>query len=390
MKKDDKGKWHLFEVKSSTKIKNEHLADICFQLHAFSEAGIEFETINIILVNNEYVYREAKGLEVDDFLNIEDITIDVHEKLEEYRLQIEEAYKILTADNEPKVPALKKSFSYPLPEKFSEYYWKGIPDYSIYDINNIRKKNLIKLNKLGAKLITDIPDNFFDSDNYNRQVELTKQKTALVDKEGIKAELEKLEYPLYFLDYETINPAIPLFDKVKPHQKIPFQYSLHVLDTPDSKIRHMDFLHTDKTNPIPFLLKALRGHMGDSGAVLVWNDTFELGCNRAMAKTCPEHEEFMNSVNSRIADLLKIVKANYQDYRFKGSYSIKNVLPVLAPELNYKELEVQHGGMAMDGILDLIDDKTDDKEKLIKALKEYCKLDTWAMVRIFQVLQDVV
>lgn len=389
LKRDETDKWHLFEVKSSTKKKPEHIADLCFQFHAFTKAGFELETINLVLVNNEYIYQEDNGLEVEKFFKIENLTEEIKEKLAEFKPQIEEAFKVLTGDIEPMVPALKKTFKYDLPKKFEEYYWKGVPDYSIYDISGIREGNLLKLSAMGVKLIEDIPDDFFTADTQNFQVQLTKQKSDHKEVDAIKSELERLEYPLYFLDYETIAPAIPLFDQTKPHQKLPFQYSLHIIDKKGSEPRHMEFLHTEKTNPIPPLLNALRGHMGDAGTVLVWYEAFEKSCNTSMAKSCSEYGIFMEDVNNRIYDLMKIFKEKYQDYRFKGSTSIKNVLPILAPELNYKELEIQHGGMAMDGILDLIEGKTDDRERLIKDLKIYCGRDTWAMVRIFNLLIEI-
>lgn len=387
LKRDNEGKWHLYEVKSSTKKKPEHVADLCFQLHAFTRAGLELASINLVLVNNEYVYQANKGIVTKEFLKIEDLTGEIREKVIEFEPQIEEAYKLLTSESEPTVKALKKSFKYELPLKFKEYYWKGIPEYSIYDISGIRKGNLEKLSDMEAKLIADIPDDFFPSDTQNLQVQLTKQKTEYKDVPAIKAELEQLEYPLYFLDYETINPAIPLFDQTKPYQQIPFQYSLHVIDKVGAKPRHMDFLHTEKTTPIPHLLEALKGHVGDHGTVLVWNETFEKGCNTSMAESCPEYAGFMEDVNGRVYDLMKIFKDKYQDYRFKGSASIKNVLPILAPELSYKELEIQHGGMAMDGIIDLIEDKAENREKIIEDLKIYCGQDTFAMVRIYQILR---
>ncbi|MBU1685254.1 DUF2779 domain-containing protein [Patescibacteria group bacterium] len=386
LKRDDEGKWHLYEVKSSTKKKPEHVADLFFQLYAFTKAGLELASINLVRVNNEYVYNADKGLEVDQFLKTEDLTDEIREKASDFEPQIEEAFKLLTSESEPIVKTLKKSFKYELPAKFEEYYRRGIPEYSIYDISGIRKGNLEKLSDMGIKMIADIPDGFFSSDPQNLQAELTKQKTEHKDIPMIKAELGMLEYPLYFLDYETINPAIPLFDQTRPYQQIPFQYSLHVIDEVGAEPRHMDFLHTEKTNPIPPLLGALRGHIGGTGTVLVWNETFEKGCNTAMGESCPEHAGFMADVNGRVYDLMKIFKDKYQDYRFKGSASIKNVLPILAPELSYKSLEIQHGGMAMDGIIDLIEDKAENREDLIEDLKTYCGQDTFAMVRIFDVL----
>jgi len=390
LKRDKSGRgWHLFEVKSSTKIKPEHYADLCFQLYAFKQAGIELTSIHLILIDSDYVYHEKKGLEVKKFLKSVDLTEEITQKLNEFEPLIEEAYKTLTSNIEPKVIALKKNFEYGLPEKFEKYYRRNIANYSIYDISNIRNGSLLKLSKMKAKFITDIPDDYFSSKSKNVQVRLTKQKSQSIDEPAIRDSLDQLEYPLYFLDYETINPAVPMVDKTHPYQQVPFQYSLHVIDKPKAEIKHVDFLHSEKSNPVPHLLKALKTDIGDSGSVIVWYKRFESSRNKEMGEMCPEYQAFMQNLNDRIYDLMEIFKDSYLDYRFKGSASIKNVLPVLVPELSYKELEIQHGTMAMDGILDLIEGNTDDKEKLINDLKEYCALDTMAMVKIFEFLQNL-
>lgn len=387
--KKDEGGVHIFEVKSSTKKKTEHVPDLCFQVNAFRDAGFEIASVNLILVNSDYVFDEKVGLEVDKFFKIEDLTEDIFKKADGFRSEMEQAHKVLTDEKEPAVVALRKTFKYQLPKKFAEYYWRDIPEFSIYDISNIRKKKLESLTSMNVIKIKDIPDGFDLSDAQKLQVQLTKSETNNIDKEGIKSELERLEYPLYFLDYETINPAIPFLDKQKPHQQVVFQYSLHVIDAPGEELRHVDLLHTKKTNPAPHILEDLNKHIGEKGSVLVWFQDFEKGRNKEMAATCPQYKEFMESVNERVYDLMLIFKDKYVDYRFKGSMSIKNVLPILVPELNYKDLDIQHGGMAMDAIADLIEGKVADHDTLAANLKKYCEQDTLAMVKIFEVLRNI-
>lgn len=388
LKKDAEG-LHIFEVKSSTKKKTEHVPDLCFQINAFRDAGFDIASVNLVLVNSDYVFDSGIGLEVEKFFKIEDLTEEIFKKADGFRLEMEQAHKILTNEKEPTVVALKKTFKYPLPEKFTEYYWKNIPEFSIYDISNIRKKKLETLASMNVVRIKDIPNGFDLSNPQKLQIRLTKEETRDIDKEGIKNEMASLEYPLYFLDYETINPAIPFLDKQKPHQQVVFQYSLHIIDKPGEKLRHVDLLHTKKTNPTPHILEDLSKNIGEKGSVLVWYQDFEKGRNKEMAETCPQYQKFMESVNDRVYDLMLIFKDKYVDYRFKGSMSIKNVLPILVPELNYKDLDIQHGGMAMDAIADLIEGKAEDSNVLAANLKKYCKQDTLAMVKIFEVLQNL-
>ncbi|MBD3331132.1 DUF2779 domain-containing protein, partial [Candidatus Peregrinibacteria bacterium] len=248
--KNDDGKLHIFEVKSSTKKKTEHVPDLCFQLNTFRDAGFDIASVNLILVNSDYVFDEKVGLEIDKFLKIENLTEEIFKKADGFRLEMEQAHKVLTNEKEPSVTSLKKTFKYPLPPKFAEYYWKDIPEFSIYDICNIRKNKLEALASRDILRIKDVPDDFDLSDPQKLQVQLTKEEKSIVDRDAIKNELDSLEYPLYFLDYETINPAIPFLDKQKPHQQVVFQYSLHILDEPGGKMRHVEFLHTERTNPI--------------------------------------------------------------------------------------------------------------------------------------------
>ncbi len=393
---------HLYEVKSSTQVKKEHLPDLCFQYHVFTLAGYKLDSINLVLVNSDYTYDEKVGLEPDQFLKIVDMTTDIQALMPKYEGLIEQAYKILTSPEEPRVKALKKSLQYPPTEKFVEYYYRSVPDYSIYDILRITQKSLETLAGEGIIKITDIPDDWFNSDSQNLQVELTKQKTAFIDYEEIARELGALEYPLYFLDYETINPAVPLYNGMKPYRQIPFQYSLHVAESPESlksgDLKHFEFLHTEKSNPVPHLLKTLKQNIGPTGNVVVWYKSFEKSRNSEMAEMMPEYAPFLEDVNNRVYDLMDIFKKDYVDYRFRGSASIKQILPVMAPDLSYTDLEIAEGGSASEAIFqitginnDLAPDNTppltpDTRAQLITDLKKYCERDTLAMVEIMRAL----
>jgi len=389
LRRDPGGKgWHLYEVKSATEVKSDHLADLCFQVAVLQESGINLASINLVYVTNEYIFDESKGIEPEKFLKIETLSRVILELLDQYTPKIQTAFEILNQENEPKVPALKKTFKYPLPDKLFEYYWKDVPEYSIYDIAYIKQPQLEELEGKGILKIEDVPEGYF-SDRMNRQVTLTKNRGQEINVEEILKELNNLTFPLYFLDYETINPGIPLFDGTHPYQQIPFQYSVHVIEGPGSKVRHTDFLHTEKTNPIPFLLENLRRDIGDTGSILVWNQGFEKRCNEEMGAFCPEYRDFLASVNDRVFDLMVIFQGLYLDYRFKGSWSIKKVLPVLVPELSYEGLDIQDGGMAMDGALGLVEGSVGDREELIQGLRDYCELDTLSMVKIFEFLSNL-
>jgi predicted RecB family nuclease len=266
----------------------------------------------------------------------------------------------------------------------------NLPDYSIYDINRITnsESKVRQLESMGVLDICDVPDDFKLSDKQRFQVEVAKSKKAYINREEIRDMFNDLEYPLYFLDYETFNPAIPLFDGYSPFDHITFQYSLHVLSK-DGDLEHFEYLHTEKTDPIPHLLSSLKEHIKDEGSIIVWNKSFEGTRNKHMGKVYPEYEDFCEDMNDRLFDLMDVFRNQfYDDPKFKGSYSIKNVLPVLVPELSYEKLDIQNGAMAMASWYDFVfKDKRD--EKVINDLLKYCELDTLAMVRVWEELKKI-
>jgi hypothetical protein len=256
---------------------------------------------------------------------------------------------------------------------------------------------LLEFERLGIKKIIDIPEDFPLGAKQKNQLKATKNNQICIENDSISQFLEKLKFPLYFLDYETLSSAIPMFDGVKPYQDIPFQYSLHVLEGPDKEIKHFDYVHIERTNPIPQLLKKLKTEIKERGNVVCWNESYEKKCNEIMAKIFPEFEEFLGNINSRMIDLSDPFSNDwFIDKNFYGSYSIKKVLPALFPEFTYQNLEVQDGMEARRVWMENIYNHentikelplSEEQEQKIKQIKEYCKLDTLAMVRIYEFLR---
>jgi hypothetical protein len=212
-----------------------------------------------------------------------------------------------------------------------------------------------------------------------------------IDAKEIKNFLEGLQYPLYFLDYETMSSLIPYFDGHRPYQQVPMQYSLHVLRSPDAELEHKEFLHRDNSDPALPLTKQLIQDIGTEGSVIVWYEGFEKSRNTELGDMFPEYKDAMEAINDRVVDLIIPFKQKwYDDPRFEGSASIKKVLPVLCPELSYKTLGIQEGGSAqrlwMEAVLD--GTRADEKDKILTDLLEYCGLDTLAMVEIYRKLID--
>ena len=228
------------------------------------------------------------------------------------------------------------------------------------------------------------------SPNQRRQVNIAQSQEIVIDAVALKEMTEGWQPPFYFLDYETINLVFPIHAGFAPYQQMVLQYSLHVVDT-EGGVVHYEFLITEKNDAPTLLLQELQKDIqADDGTVFVWNKSFERTRNEEMARLYPEFADFLKDVNDRMYDLEVPFKSGlYIHPDFKGKSSIKKVLPVLAPDLSYKNLSVQNGSMAFTQWHRLAFDDLSlaERSKIKQDLLEYCKMDTWAMVRIWEILK---
>ncbi len=336
---------NLYEIKSSTSVKLEHLFDLAFQKAVLEGCGYEVRQVKVAFVNNKYVRHgeiNAKELSV-----IEDVTEKVAEKGD------------VTAESMPL--ALETASSQQMPD----------PDPALTKFGY--KNEWLKI----YKNIVDVPEPDYSN------------ARPTINRPAIKEFLSQLTFPLYFLDYETMSGLIPYFDGQRPYQQVPFQYSLHILQSPSAELTHKEYLRQNNSDPTRPLTEQLIKDIGAEGSVIVWFEGFEKARNSELGEMLPEYQEALQAINNRVVDLMIPFQSKmYDDPRFNGSASIKQVLPVLCPELSYKELDIQEGASAqrlwMEAVLDGKHPK--DKEKILSGLLEYCKLDTLAMVEIYRVL----
>lgn len=240
-------------------------------------------------------------------------------------------------------------------------------------------------------IIQDIPDDLKLTNKQQWQLEAYFKGEPLVDEAGIESFIADLTYPIYYFDYETFSLVIPPVDGVHSYQQVPFQYSLHRLDE-DGTLQHFEYIHREATNPIEPLTRSLMSHIGDSGSVLVWYESFEKGRNKEMGAALPHAQQFYEDLNDRIVDLMiPFSKGLYVDAQFGGSASIKKVLPVVVPELSYKELAIQEGNTAQRTWMQTVFDGENEaqKQQIFDDLIKYCTLDTFAMVEILRFLQKI-
>lgn len=389
-------KWDLYEVKGSNTLKEgsdrDYINDVTFQLSVLRRAHIAVGRMSIIHLNKDYV-RQGK-LVVEQLLEIEDVTDKVEARMSIMEAEMAAAKEYLLSDVEPSGECQCiylgrnnhcTTFSYSNPQ---------VPEYSIHDIARIgaSKKKLSTLVERKIFDIADIPEDFDLSDIQRKQVQAHQTQNILADLQAVKNHIGQIVFPIYFLDYETFPPAIPIFDGYKPYQHIPFQLSLHILDAPNGELKHIEYLHNECTDPSMAIINVLRKNILDKGSIMVWNKTFEARVHRELGQRHQAHQAFLDALNNRLYDLMEVFqKQHYVHPKFFGSHSVKYVLPAIAPELRYGNLTIQEGGQASDAWWKMVSPATttEVRQSINADLREYCGFDTYAMYVIWKHLREL-
>lgn len=383
----DTKKWDMYEVKSTNDISKLHRYDVTFQYLVMSKY-YDIGDVYILHLNKEY-YRNG-DIDLEELF----VATNVNEEVEELKDEVNElrydALGVAQMEDYSQILGCVKPKSCPC----HELCHGDTPEYSIYDINGFSGsiKKIRELEGMGIRSIYDIPKDFSLAPTFRRQVDVAQGGGVYIDMEYIREDLEGIVYPLYYIDYESFNPAIPMYDGYKPYDQMPFQWSLHVQREKGGVLEHFEFIETEMVDPIPHFLTELRKVIGDTGSIMVWNKTFEGKQNERMGEIHPEFEEFCMGMNSRIYDLMDIFQGGYYaDPRCKGSYSIKKVLPVLVPELSYKGMSIGDGATAMTSWKNMVYGDLDmgKRGEIRENLLRYCELDTFAMIKIYEALMGL-
>jgi hypothetical protein len=382
----------VFEVKASfdyKKVVGEYTDDVAFQCQVFERQGFTIGKVFIISLDPTFVY-DGTPIKASAFFRHPNITAELHKQLAQVKAKAQELKDYLTL---PEPEAHLKLCGNKRDCLFFQKHYADLlpPNRSVFDLNDIRSAKLKPLVEGNILDILDIPSDYKLADRQRQQVNITQQNQIIFEKKKIEDELKNLRYPLYFLDYETINLVFPKHAGYEPYDQVVFQYSLHILESPDATLQHKEYISKALHEPIPTLLAQLQDDLkNDNGSVIVWNKPFEATRNKEMAAIYPAFAPFLDNVNERIFDLMLIFqKGLYQHPAFRGSYSIKNILPVLVPQFSYKNLVIQNGTQANTTWYRNVTVATNDLQKAetFKHLLAYCHLDTLAMVEIFRVLR---
>jgi hypothetical protein len=382
--------WDIYEVKASTHTKEYHINDTSIQWYALSKS-INLNRAFVVHINNQYV-RDGK-LDIKQLFTIDDITDIVLKKQSQIQPQLLDMEQMLK-NNMPDID-IGGHCSDPYECDFSGHCWSNIPkNNSVFDISYAMGKQW-KLYNDGILSIDDVPDDFHLGANATLQIKHHKSQEIKIDKPKIKEFLDTISYPINFFDFETFQNAIPRFDNQRPYAQVPFQYSLHILHE-DGTLEHKEFLGSENSDPRLPLIKQMLNDITPTGSIIAYNQSFEITQIKNLALFYPSLSDELLALNERFIDLANPFQyKHYYHPNFKGKYSIKVVLPTLFPdddELDYKKLgSIQNGGDAMDTFakLYLLKDKNEVKQ-IRKDLLAYCRLDTLAMVRIWEKLWNMV
>jgi len=380
----DKDGWKAYEVKSSTSVSSTHIMDATIQTYVIQHSGIELKDVSIVYINNQY--RRQGILNLKELFGIESVYNQVLSLLPTIPDQINELKNVLNKTDTPNIDIGSHCTS-PYNCDFREHCWKHVPSYSIFDISNLNLEKKFELYKKDILEFKDIPSNFHLSKNQKIQIECELEDRTIINKTELSKFLNDLNYPLYYLDFETFSTAIPIFNNTKPYQQLLFQYSLHVQKLINGAVSHFEYIaNPDGNDPRKELVNQLITDCKTEGDILVYNISFEKGRLKELINIFPEYKDQIDKIIHRLKDLMiPFQKKWYYTKEMKGSYSIKKVLPALDSELTYNELQIQDGGLASHTFTQLITNKGNKKfESVRRNLLDYCEMDTLAMVKIVE------
>jgi hypothetical protein len=379
--------WKMVEVKSSTSVKDYHLDDIAVQSYVAQVAGFNLQSVSLAHIDSKWVY--PGGNNYVGLLAENDLTETALSRHGEVETWVKDAREVL-AGEEPDI-AVGDQCKTPFDCIFLTYCTRDMmkAEYPISWLPRLSRVKAKKLEDMGIIDLKEVPDAMLNK-TQKRVKQHTLERTTYFDFDATSQILNEQQIPAYFLDFETINFAVPIWAGTRPYEQVTFQFSLHVMQAKDD-ITHSEFLDISGNDPSRSLSEMLIKSCGKQGPVYVYNAGFEGARIKELAARFPDLAQSLKNIAARLFDLLPLAKAHFYHPSQQGSWSIKKVLPALVPELDYANLDgVKDGGMAMEAFAEAIHPSTlhDRKMEIQQQLLAYCKQDTWAMVKIFQAFTE--
>ena len=401
--KNADGSFEIYEVKSSSWGKNKkfkdiekHIPDVSIQYYVLSGLGLNVSKASLTLLNGDYV--RGKDLEIDKLFVHKDVTNEVISFQINIVNYLADFNNVLSeSDNEPNIDI--GHYCGNSKSKYCDardYCWKvqrNIPDYSVFNIFSLTKNSKsIQLYQQGVVKVEDISPGFKLTPIQKFYVDSWKLKKVVVDKAKLNNFLNSITYPIFNFDFETYQKAIPEFNGVKPNQQIPFQYSLHIKHS-DGSLEHKEFLAESGVDPRLKIVKSIVKNIPKNVTILAYHARFERDRLVELADMYPDYADHLINIRDNIVDLEEpFSKRYFYMPEMKGKSSIKIVLPLLVPDMEaaYKDLDVVHNGGEAMRIFPALQNMTDQDEiqRIRNGLLEYCKLDTFAMVKLLEVIRE--
>lgn len=376
--------WKMVEVKSSPSVKDYHRDDVAIQVFVARAVGVPVAAAALACIDSTWVYRgsgDYAGLLVET-----DLTEEATARGNEVKAWIAEAHGIVARKTEP-VVKMGKQCSHPFECSFMAHCQSLAPaaKHPLSLLPGALRKplqTLVETQNLNE--LNQVPDDLL-SEKQLRVKQVTLSGKPFFDKAAAAHALQAHKLPAYFMDFETIQFAVPIWKGTRPYQQVPFQFSVHRLSR-TGKLAHTSFLDLSGKDPSKAFAQALLDACGTQGPVFSYNAGFEVSRIRDLATRFPRLAKDLNAIAGRVVDLLPVARDHYYHPAQEGSWSIKAVLPTLCPDLNYGQLEgVQDGGMAMEAFLEALAPETmsERKAEIERQLIAYCALDTLALVRLW-------
>ena len=379
--------WDIIEVKSATKTKEVNIDDVSFQRYCYENAGIKIRKCFLMHINNQYV-RQG-DIDPQQLFTLEDITEEVEKASHGIEVRIKDMLEIInSAKPEEEIgPHCSDPYACPLIKEC----WKFLPKNHVFNLYRGKKLGN-DLFQSGILAIKDIPEDYKLSVKQRIQLNCAKSEQTHIDKEALSNFISQLEYPIHFLDFETYSTVIPLYDNLKPYQRVPFQFSLHILNSLNDKPQHYSFLAEGSDDPRRAFLDNMKKMIGEKGSIVVYNQAFEIGVMKELVAIFPEDEEWVSSIIKRVEDLLIPFRAfDYYNPSQQGSASVKKVLPALTGK-TYDNMDIHEGeGASIEYARITHTEVTEeDRQKIRADLEEYCGLDTEGLIFILRELDKII
>ena len=387
--KKNNNHFEIYEVKSSTSIKEIYKEDISYQYYVLTSLGYLVDKAYVVHINKNYVKKGP--LELDKLFQIEDLTSIAKQKRKDVEKKIVEINQYIKKEEEKDIVGKQCFDPYQCP--FFNYCTRHLEKPNVFDLVGVNINQKLKFYRNKVTSFKDLLKEDI-SDKAKEQIDFEiNKKEDKIEKKSLEEFLNTLTYPLYFLDFETYQQAIPQYDGIHPYDQIPFQYSLHYIEKENEEVKHKEFLATPGIDPRENLAKALIKDIPENVCVLAYNMGFEKKVIQNLAEQYPSLSKHLLNIRDNIKDLMiPFHNRVYYTKGMKGKYSIKYVLPALFPKdpsLNYHNLEeIHNGGEAMSAYANMHKLSKEEQQSLRKHLLKYCELDTYAMVKIYQKIKE--